>query len=115
MTFSKFDVILHECQMRKQEPPRMRSREKLKTKERHPVAVSEPVVQSASDQDSARAAPVEQPDARHELIALQAYYRAEARGFTPGAELDDWLAAEAQVDSRPRETRPEADAVQRAR
>lgn len=29
-------------------------------------------------------------------IAESAYYRAEARGFSPGYELDDWLAAEAE-------------------
>lgn len=28
-------------------------------------------------------------------IATAAYYRAEARGFVPGQELDDWLEAEA--------------------
>ena len=28
-------------------------------------------------------------------IAESAYYKAEARGFSPGHELDDWLAAEA--------------------
>ena len=93
----------------------MKSRQKLTTKERRPAAVSEPVVQSASDQASACAAPVEQPDARHELIALQAYYLAEARGFTAGAELDDWLAAEAQVDSRPPETRPTSEPGRRPR
>jgi hypothetical protein len=27
-------------------------------------------------------------------ISEAAYYKAEARGFTPGLELDDWLAAE---------------------
>ncbi|CAE6723912.1 DUF2934 domain-containing protein [Candidatus Nitrotoga fabula] len=27
-------------------------------------------------------------------IAESAYYMAEARGFLPGHELDDWLAAE---------------------
>lgn len=27
-------------------------------------------------------------------ISEAAYYRAEARGFVPGRELDDWLAAE---------------------
>ena len=31
------------------------------------------------------------------LIAERAYYRAERRGFTPGHELDDWLAAEREV------------------
>ena len=28
-------------------------------------------------------------------IAEAAYYRAQARGFEPGHEMDDWLAAEA--------------------
>lgn len=30
-------------------------------------------------------------------IAMSAYYRAQARGFAPGAELDDWLAAEREI------------------
>ncbi|MGK2913578.1 MAG: DUF2934 domain-containing protein [Porticoccaceae bacterium] len=33
-----------------------------------------------------------------QMIAEAAYYRAQARGFAPGCELDDWLAAEAEVD-----------------
>jgi hypothetical protein len=37
-------------------------------------------------------------ETREELIALAAYYRAERRGFEPGGELQDWLAAEAEVD-----------------
>jgi len=28
-----------------------------------------------------------------------AYYKAEARGFEPGYEMEDWLAAEAEVQS----------------
>ena len=32
-------------------------------------------------------------------IAQAAYFRAERRGFTPGCELDDWLAAEKEIDS----------------
>lgn len=32
--------------------------------------------------------------AHHADIAREAYYRAERRGFQPGYELDDWLAAE---------------------
>ena len=31
------------------------------------------------------------------MIAEAAYHRAEKRGFEPGHELEDWLAAEAQV------------------
>jgi hypothetical protein len=34
---------------------------------------------------------------REELIAEIAYFRAKERGFAPGHELDDWLAAEAEV------------------
>jgi Protein of unknown function (DUF2934) len=30
---------------------------------------------------------------RHQQIAEAAYYRAEARGFAPGFEVNDWLAA----------------------
>jgi len=33
------------------------------------------------------------------MIAEAAYYNAEHRGFKPGGELDDWLAAEEQVDA----------------
>jgi Protein of unknown function (DUF2934) len=36
---------------------------------------------------------------RHELIAQAAYFRARHRGFAPGHELEDWLAAEAEIDA----------------
>ncbi len=39
---------------------------------------------------------------RHRRIADAAYYRARERGFEPGYELDDWLAAERQIEERPR-------------
>jgi Protein of unknown function (DUF2934) len=39
------------------------------------------------------------PEARRALIAEAAYLRAERRGFAPGHETEDWLAAEAEVDS----------------
>ena len=35
-------------------------------------------------------------DVRHRRIAERAYRRAEQRGFVPGHEFDDWLAAEAE-------------------
>jgi hypothetical protein len=38
------------------------------------------------------------PEARAQMIAEAAYYRAEARGFEPGRDLEDWLEAEAQID-----------------
>lgn len=34
---------------------------------------------------------------RNEMIANTAYFRAERRNFTPGCEVHDWLAAEAEV------------------
>jgi len=35
-------------------------------------------------------------EARYRWIAHAAYLRAEKRGFAPGQEVDDWLAAEAE-------------------
>jgi len=40
------------------------------------------------------------PERRDWLIAEAAYFRAEKRGFAPGHETEDWLAAEAEVDAR---------------
>jgi hypothetical protein len=34
-----------------------------------------------------------------EMVAEAAYFHAEHRGFEPGHELDDWLAAENQIDA----------------
>lgn len=36
---------------------------------------------------------------RYRAIAHAAYLRAEKRGFAPGNEIDDWLAAEAEFDA----------------
>jgi hypothetical protein len=33
------------------------------------------------------------------MIAEAAYYRAEARSFAPGHEIEDWLQAEKDVDA----------------
>lgn len=35
---------------------------------------------------------------RNSRVAICAYYKAEARGFELGHEIEDWLAAEAEVD-----------------
>ncbi len=37
-------------------------------------------------------------ESREARIAEAAYWRAERRGFVAGQELDDWLAAEREVD-----------------
>lgn len=36
---------------------------------------------------------------RVEYIATAAYFKAEARGFMPGKELDDWLEAESKFEA----------------
>lgn len=40
------------------------------------------------------------PDVRRRLVAAEAYFLAERRGFAAGHELEDWVAAEEAVDSR---------------
>jgi hypothetical protein len=32
-----------------------------------------------------------------EMVAVNAYYKAEKRGFEPGHELDDWYEAEREI------------------
>lgn len=36
--------------------------------------------------------------ARETAIAREAYFRAQRRGFEPGQELEDWLAAEREFN-----------------
>ncbi len=53
-----------------------------------------------AQEDVADASPDADQSARAELdrmICEAAYYIAAQRGFDPGHELDDWLAAEAQI------------------
>jgi hypothetical protein len=40
------------------------------------------------------------PDVRRQLVAAEAYYLAERRGFAGGNALEDWVKAEVMVDSR---------------
>ena len=51
-----------------------------------PLRFSPPIAVSAVD--------------RLKMIETAAYLRAEGRGFQPGNETADWLAAEAEVDAR---------------
>ena len=47
---------------------------------------------------------------RYASIAQAAYFRSQHRGFKPGHEMEDWLAAEAEVDQRLRgESRSSGD------
>ena len=69
-----------------------------------PVAVSVPAgdAQGRLVSESAPATPgaALDPDTRRRMIAEAAYFRAEQRGFAPGGELQDWLAAEADIGTR---------------
>jgi len=40
------------------------------------------------------------PHIRRQLVATEAYFLAERRGFAAGNEFEDWVAAEKAVDSR---------------
>ncbi len=40
------------------------------------------------------------PEQRQHMIEEAAYYRAEQRGFCCGNEIQDWLDAEAEIDSK---------------
>jgi Protein of unknown function (DUF2934) len=67
-----------------------------------PAAPSEPpegdpaLAAEAGPQDDFAPAGEPDDDAHRRRIAERAYRLAEQRGFAPGSELDDWLAAEAQ-------------------
>lgn len=55
--------------------------------------------QAAAPQSGASTGITVSEDARRAMIAQAAYLRAERRGFTAGDEVEDWLAAEAEVDA----------------
>lgn len=47
------------------------------------------------------------------MIGEAAYYRSKKRGFAPGHELEDWLAAEADFErASMRREPPESDALE---
>jgi hypothetical protein len=58
----------------------------------HPVPAT-----AEADLSPERSESSQQPQ-RHALIAEAAFFIAQERGFAPGHELDDWLAAEREVD-----------------
>ena len=41
-------------------------------------------------------------DEFREMVAKNAYYRAEKRGFKAGFEVDDWLKAEREISNQRR-------------
>ena len=59
--------------------------------------VSKKVAGSSAKSSSGKALSHEQ---RHAMIREAAYYLAEQRGFDGESDMDDWLAAEAFIDSQ---------------
>ena len=56
------------------------------------------VAQPKSDSGARGSSPVP-PEQRRMMICEAAYYIAEHRGFEAGHDVDDWLAAERQIDA----------------
>ena len=54
---------------------------------------------TAATRTSEVVAAVIDPERRRALIAEAAFIRAERRNFVPGFEVEDWLAAESEVDT----------------
>lgn len=52
---------------------------------------------SALSNDAERDSPVAEAPDLHARISELAYFKAQQRGFEPGRELEDWLAAETEV------------------
>jgi len=78
---------------------------KTAAKTAKPAAARTPV--TAGKATAAKPAPaVPAPHEREQMVRTAAYFRAERRGFTPGNEWDDWLAAEAEVGSLPAQNGP---------
>lgn len=64
-----------------------------------PVIGIEPVLESACRELVSRelnSSAIESED-KLSCIAVAAYYKAEARGYEPGHEMQDWLDAEAEI------------------
>ncbi len=73
------------------------------SKRKTPVATPSAPDDPIDGTDAASAAPAStaiDPEVRRQLVAKEAYYLAERRGFSTGGELEDWVTAEAMVDSR---------------
>ena len=73
-----------------------------KTPAKTPAKVAAPRKAPAARPPAATKAPVQPAESfdREEMVRVAAYFRAERRGFAPGYEVADWLAAQAEVDVR---------------
>jgi Protein of unknown function (DUF2934) len=75
--------------------PRVNVAGVVRTKRTKPLSVNSP----PSFDPMRFVAPVD-AKSREALIAELAYFRALKRSFEPGHEVEDWLAAEAEIEKR---------------
>ncbi len=62
------------------------------------AATKKTVAKKSTAKPASRSKPKVSPRERYEMIATMAYYRAEARNFEPGYDVDDWLECEKFID-----------------
>jgi hypothetical protein len=70
---------------------------KLQVATAAPVAAQTPAPATPESSESALAVNTRQ---RNAMIAEAAYFRSQQRGFLPGWEVEDWLAAETEVNRK---------------
>jgi len=71
-----------------------------------PPAKLEPVAETVTSKSSRSAHAGSRsidPEVRRQMVAAEAYFLAERRGFAGGNALEDWVAAERVVESRLKE------------
>jgi hypothetical protein len=62
-------------------------------------AAPSPTVAPAYNSAASEGAAFIAPEQRRAMIAEAAYYKAERRGFESGCALNDWFAAESEIDA----------------
>ncbi len=81
---------------------------KKTTTRKKSTAPRKAAAKKAASQSSAPPAEISKPSAspvnisaeeRWRMVATAAYHRAEKRSFQPGHEVEDWLAAEKEIDA----------------
>ena len=83
----------------KREPPSVKTVKRRVKKTASERTNGAAMVVSESQAASAATSSID-PEVRRQMVAAEAYFRAERRGFAAGQEVEDWIAAESVVDSR---------------
>lgn len=79
-------------------PTAKKAAKKATTSRRTSSASSRAVRKSTRAAPAGSTAPMVDADVRRAMVAQAAYFRAERRGFAPGGDLEDWIAAEREIE-----------------